>query len=149
MRHHSGWLLVVQASLAASPARADRPSVQTLEQAYEACHHWAGEEATDARRQRQINAGLRRDCGAALQAAKRALRSRETPSPAAAGLILRIVAAAGGFGSEAARLARNARQLCDRALPYFQAGEPAEDPDAQAEYRSLCPQQAGKAGRPP
>lgn len=112
--------------------------------AYQAAHHWGGEEPTDPERAKQIAEGSKKDCAKAIKIAEKGLKDKKK-SPKSAAFMLQIASICLMKPAEQDRWKKEAPALCKTAEPYLKKVDPATDPDAQSAYLAMCPELAKQA----
>jgi hypothetical protein len=110
---------------------AERPAAEIekiradLEAAFEACHHWGGEEPYYEERAEQIRTGYERDCPVAFAAARAAFAALPD-DPEVAAIIVDLEDYVGPYSFEDQRVAGDARtkkRLCGNAAWFYGARE--------------------------
>lgn len=108
---------------------------------YESCHHWGGEEPYDAARAKEIADGSKRDCTEAMKVVERAMAAKER-TPKTAAYMLQILAISESKPSQRDKWKLKSAELCKTAEPYLRKLDPANEPDAQSAFLSMCPELA-------
>ena len=108
--------------------------------AFEACHHWGGEEPYDEERAAQIRAGYERDCPAAFAEARAAFAALPE-DPKVAAIIVDLEDYVGPHAFKDQRVVRDARtkqHLCVNAARFY-ADATNRDLRFSGYFEAFCP----------
>ncbi|MDH3231781.1 MAG: hypothetical protein OEN55_18475 [Alphaproteobacteria bacterium] len=115
---------VPQAMAADKPAAEIEAIRAGLEEAFDSCHHWGGEEPYDDDRAGQIRRGYERDCPVAFASARAALAALPD-DPKVAAIIIDLEDYIGPYAFEGQRVVvddRTKKRLCANAASFY--GDP-------------------------
>jgi len=111
-----------------------------LQEAFDSCHHWGGEEPYDEERARQLKAGYERDCPVAFAEARAAFAALPD-DPKVAAIIVDLEDYIGPYSFADQRVAGDARtkeRLCANAARFY--GDPENRESRFTGYfEEFCP----------
>ncbi|MDH3228848.1 MAG: hypothetical protein OEN55_03540 [Alphaproteobacteria bacterium] len=114
-----------------------------LEEAFDSCHHWGGEEPYDKERAEQIRTGYERNCPAAFAEARAALTALPD-DPKVAAIIVDLEDYVGPNAFEDQRVVRDARtkqRLCVNAAQFYSVPQNREL-RFTGYFEEFCPSEA-------